>query len=544
MLVIVGGMANADCTYPEGVWAGCDGEKSCCDNSYTTCLWGLWDVNYANNPSYDCFDSDVSIQASRTGCCDAKPYNTTLNCYWYALGNYQDMDLNCFSSLMEPCYDTHSWNPQSLERYSYDSYSSLYVGSSIYQYNNGAGVLLDQVRCPDSVIFSSDWYPPFFVISEHRKMINWTRFANDRIKDLTDGARTQAQHSAWNVPYGEAASSSVCGDDVATRTFWNGTAYEQGYFRSEWYTECVPFFIGEFGNNEGAVCDAGQPTYACCDRPGDCVFNSQCYTSAMNRFGEFDVSGINVYLDELYTFTSSGGGLSDVRTNDISDDYEVCIKSKWVDPDYSVYACEWQNGHWFDVNQFDFTSCEQADRWGDSGLDVCADDPYQWGDHGWCCGDDPKEFYKTDTGNGFERCCDKYTDIIDAGGNCIDGPITTHYFEIQNSLGDTVARFNNNGYVEIAGTALFNQGTLSPPAHSFIVQNNAGTPVFYIDSNGNLRTKGALYQNQALATLSSMLTTYNVLAFQNASNNAFVSLIKDDGGLYLRYSLLTNQAFP
>jgi hypothetical protein len=125
------------------------------------------------------------------------------------------------------------------------------------------------------------------------------------------------------------------------------------------------------------------------------------------------------------------------------------------------------------------------------------------GDVDYCLSNKWYDCYNNDahcTRNGINYICIDYdcTNVVNGGsGTTCDA--TNKCLLIQNSTGSTKARFDSFGYVDVKGSYLYDQSSLSPPAGSFIVRNSTGTTVLYVDKDGNLATLGRFY-NQASPT--------------------------------------------
>jgi len=398
------GFANADCDWwGDEYYIGCPGDLSCCDDALgSVCYWGDYGNNYFGST---CVSSDISLAASETSCCEAEPY---VNTY---LSNAEGCNtLSDLSSLLEPCYDQNVGtydNPYSNDYY-YDSYTSF---SSIY-----GGYGLGDSYCDES------YYDSYTERTFHpNKMINWNLFAEERIYDLTGGwkgGREEIQHIPYDISYGDTGTVDCCG---------NGLDLSNN--RNEWYMECIPYFNiygteqGYAGSNNAAVCEDGagaNPSYACCDNAYDCVYNYECYQSAFNSF-DSELPYEDCSSGSLINFIGLSEDGYKVDTDDVSSDEEVCILGRWVDPDYSDYACEEINipGRvWADP----LDNCEGADRgWGYS--ESCTDYgilfPPGVAIDGYCCGDDDKENYICNKDNpSICACCDDPNDIVDLNGDC------------------------------------------------------------------------------------------------------------------------------
>jgi len=67
-------------------------------------------------------------------------------------------------------------------------------------------------------------------------------------------------------------------------------------------------------------------------------------------------------------------------------------------------------------------------------------------------------------------------------------------FRIEDSLGETVARFDASGYLFLKGSVQETWADPSAGSDNFIITDSSGAPVAYIDDSGNLYLAGELYE--------------------------------------------------
>ncbi|MFH1598634.1 MAG: hypothetical protein ABIB97_06270 [Patescibacteria group bacterium] len=542
------------CSCPSAGCPGCGGGESCCDPANL--------LNCTDNPGdhgdYICVDSDSTdpgdnYAPSQISACTADMGFGMIGCWecWW------DNDIcgiteDCQNYMREPCSNRDNW----------PAYAQ-------FEYSNNAIINQQSLAVPDVLSPAEDrGYVPGFA---PKKYINWTVFPTIRfLFEMTgdsaapiapapgEPGKRDTRREPINIPYGDAATTELCGDDYNN----SGTAYPE-IGRTEWYAECLPYFdqsgFGYWaGDQQGAVCSDGNgadiESYACCNMGSDCVFNVggtyTCFASALSKL-QFR-PGSSWY----HTYSETERDKVRIDTNDLSTDYEICASGWWTEQDYLEQACSWAENDWL----IDDAYCEPADRgWGANG--TCRDNNQQYGYYGggsadsfddYCCGDDPNEYKKCE---GIEcGCCATSTSSYDADTDSCDSVICnpsgqTNYYEVKNSAGNTVARFGDKGFVEIASDANFRNTTAyditDPPGDAFIVKDSSDRIIFYIDANGHLEARGNKFEYASTAGLESVVLGLDAFAIQveEGATNNYYSAVGPGGNLFMVGCLKTGVTF-
>ena len=162
-----------------------------------------------------------------------------------------------------------------------------------------------------------------------------------------------------------------------------------------------------------------------------CVFMSQCIPPGNSTDIQLAISGdpdSSLDKETCISYTKNGQDIGSWVDADIGDS-----NSGYGKPGQ---YCEkrFVNGGWIDSGYKWVVSgnCLSAQRWGNLSPDYCDDTAAGLSNLGatgegktsnYCCGDDPNEYYKTNTNN-VGACCASQTATVDTNGNCVGGSVT------------------------------------------------------------------------------------------------------------------------